>query len=107
MYDLNQPNDVLAQFRDADMTDDQIITVCKRVLVELKDPAAMHPLIGDWCAQDVRDRLADVYSVAVESGLTITDDEAEGVLMAAENNFDWETMDYYIDQLIDQKKAAV
>lgn len=35
MYDLNQPNDVLKQMRDADMTDEQIVNVLHRALHQI------------------------------------------------------------------------
>lgn len=32
MYDLNSPQDVIDQFRDAGLTDDEIITVSQEVI---------------------------------------------------------------------------
>lgn len=37
MYDLNQPNDVIQQMRDADMTDKQIVEVLHRSLHQIME----------------------------------------------------------------------
>lgn len=86
MYDLAQPQDVIKQMRDGEMSDEAIIKVCRQVIAELdKDTISL-----GWAVDDVK-RIAPDLTV----------DQCREVLQAVEHNQDaeqgvtWDTLEYY------------